>query len=463
MKVAVTVLALIACALIAYGGLTLWKNQQVAGSDAAAAALQQEADARELVEVTFVVTAPENTPADQTVYVSGSHPQIGAWEAAGLPLEKQDDGTYRGSCELLSGVAHEFKVTRGSWSTVERTADDEEVENRPFVVEAGQEVLVTVEDWVDDGQTVPGRNTAVPGLRLHERRFFSTVDSTKPRSLVVYLPPGYDDDPEKRYPVLYVHDGQNLFNESTSFNGVEWGLDEAAQRQIESGAIEPIIIVGVYNTEDRDVEYGTGVAAYADHFADTLKPFIDETYRTLPDREHTTLAGAALGGRAAIEVARHKPDLFGTVVALSPFVVDEGGSSLLDGLAGDGDAQSWAANTRFRLDTANTTQFYATESPVEDLTALADWLEAAGADVERKIIENGEHREASWGQRAGLILLDLYGSDAETISRLSPLRVPRWPSIGLEQTSNDWRAWMKDLMLAPRSSYEAYYIELFKC
>src|SRR5438477_10739802 len=83
-------------------------------------------------------------------------------------------------------------------------------------------------------------------LRLHARfpsRYLST-----PRDLIVYLPPGYEEHAERRYPVLYLQDGQNLFDAATAFAGQEWRADESADRLTEEGIIEPLIIVGIYNT-----------------------------------------------------------------------------------------------------------------------------------------------------------------------------------------------------------------------
>jgi predicted alpha/beta superfamily hydrolase len=151
------------------------------------------------------------------------------------------------------------------------------------------------------------------------------------RDALIYLPPGYETDKKRRYPVLYLHDGQNLFDGSTAFvKGREWRVDETAQKLIESGAIEPIIIVGVYNTGDRTDEYTPDadpkykVGGLADRYGrmltEELKPFIDANYRTLPDAAHTGLGGSSLGGLVTLYLAMRYPNTFGRIAVMSPSV-----------------------------------------------------------------------------------------------------------------------------------------------
>ncbi len=426
MKIAVIVLIVIA--LLGFGGLYLWQESQVSGSAAEAQAFADDIGAREQVAVTFVVKPPPGTPRDQTLYIAGSHPNLGSWEAAGLPLERAQDGAFRGAATMLSGIEQQFKVTRGSWSTVETTADEEEVTNRSFIVEPGKELVVQVAAWVDHGQTIPNRITTTGDIRLHERRFHSVIDPEKPRSLVVYLPPGYGDadNADQTYPVIYFNDGQNLFNEATTYAGVEWSLDETAQRMISAGLIQPVVLVGIYNTEDRDAEYGPQIADYAKHLVETVKPFVEETYRVETDRDACTIAGSGLGGRAAIEVARLQPDAFGQVIALSPWVVGEDGNRITDAWqSAEAATIDWAKRTRFFLDTVDSPEFYGTKTPAADLALVTDWLATHDPDLTTETYEpdQAEHREASWGQRAAAALQWLLGTaDAPADETLTQAR-----------------------------------------
>src|SRR5207253_2375414 len=124
--------------------------------------------------------------------------------------------------------------------------------NRVFTASDKKVVEAPVANWIDNGKAVPGRVTMTGEIRQH-KKFHSDVLGND-RTLVVYLPPGYDKAKDK-YPVLYMQDGQNLFDESTSFQGIEWNLDETAQQLITQNKISPIIIVGIFNAETRTAEF----------------------------------------------------------------------------------------------------------------------------------------------------------------------------------------------------------------
>src|SRR5262249_40681770 len=127
-------------------------------------------------------------------------------------------------------------------------------------------------------------------LRKHEDFHSKYLDED--RTLIVFLPPGYTENAEQRYPVLYLHDCQNLFDVNTAFGGRDWRADETAYELIEEKKVEPVIIVGIYNTEERLEEYtptpdtklGGGKAdLYGKALVEEIKPFIDKNYRTRND------------------------------------------------------------------------------------------------------------------------------------------------------------------------------------
>jgi predicted alpha/beta superfamily hydrolase len=175
---------------------------------------------------------------------------------------------------------------------------------------------------------------AVPGdlksrLRLHQQ-FSSQVEEEK-HDFVVYLPPMYDEQPDRRFPVLYMQDGQNLFDPDTCFSkGNYWRMGETADHLICTGEIEPLIIVGVYNTgEHRIDEYtpvedkrlGGGQAdAYGQMLVEELKPFVDHTYRTLPGMEHCGLGGSSLGGLVTLYLGLRYSWMFSKLAVMSPSV-----------------------------------------------------------------------------------------------------------------------------------------------
>ena len=173
-------------------------------------------------------------------------------------------------------------------------------------------------------------HTLTGDIRFH-KAFHSNILNNN-RDVIVYLPPVYEAHKEKRYSVLYLHDGQNLFDGATSFiPGQEWRVDETAQSLIAAGKVEPLIIVGIYNTgKDRvdeytpapDAKYKIGGKAdlYGRMLVEELKPFIDANYRTLSDARHTGLGGSSLGGLVSLYLGLKYSDVFGLLAVVSPSV-----------------------------------------------------------------------------------------------------------------------------------------------
>ncbi len=274
--------------------------------------------------VTFKVLVPEDTPPDASVFISGSIPSLGPWDPGKVELGKIGDLSYAITLMLPAGLEFQYKFTRGSWETVEKGRWFEEIPDREHDVIGDETVAVRVLNWRD----YSGEReiyTVVGDLRHHEDFPSTALGNT--RCVRVYVPPGYEEDEERRYPVLYMHDGQNIFDAATSFIGVEWGVDETLERMIGEGLVEPLIVVGICNTSEREFEYtptqdsdsgkGGGASRYADFIVDELKPFIDATYRTRPEREHTGIMGSSLGGIASLYIAWTHPDVFSRVGAMS--------------------------------------------------------------------------------------------------------------------------------------------------
>src|ERR1044072_1324176 len=152
------------------------------------------------------------------------------------------------------------------------------------------------------------------------------------RDVLVQLPPGDETEKRRRSPVLYLHDGQNLFDGATSFiPGQEWRVDETAQALIHARAIEPVIIVGIYNTgKERVEEYtpsadpkfkvGGRAGLYGRLIVEELKPFVDSHYRTKPDASDTGLGGSSLGGLVTLYLGLRYPAVFGKLAVISPSV-----------------------------------------------------------------------------------------------------------------------------------------------
>jgi predicted alpha/beta superfamily hydrolase len=139
------------------------------------------------------------------------------------------------------------------------------------------------------------------------------------RTIIVWLPPGYKKNVEKFYPVLYAHDGQNVFDPKTSYIGYEWQLDETSSRLIRKGKMEEIIIVAIYNTPDRLEEYSDSEKGnnYMKFIVDELVPFIDSNYRSFKDRYNTATIGSSLGGLISLLLAWKHSETFSKAACLS--------------------------------------------------------------------------------------------------------------------------------------------------
>lgn len=169
-------------------------------------------------------------------------------------------------------------------------------------------------------------------IKLHKN--FGSTHLNAPRNVLVYTPPGYGENPDHRYPVLYMHDGQNLMNPADAFGGVVWGVDRTAHELILSNQIEPLIIVGIYNAGDKRIDEYTPVKSevgrmrgrggkadqYGRMIIEELKPFIDREYRTRPEREFTGLGGSSLGGLVSLYLGFKRPDVFSRLAVISPAV-----------------------------------------------------------------------------------------------------------------------------------------------
>ena len=185
--------------------------------------------------------------------------------------------------------------------------------------------------WANPLQDLLGAGDATPHPRLRLHRAFPSVYLPDKRDLIVYVPPGYDQHPQRTYPVLYLQDGQNLFDPRTSFiPGRTWEVREHADAAIEAGEVEPLVIVGIYNTgdrrlaeytHDRDWRMGGGEAAqYGLTLTREILPWIVGQYRVRTGREHTGLGGSSLGGLASLYLGLRYATLFGKLAILSPSI-----------------------------------------------------------------------------------------------------------------------------------------------
>jgi predicted alpha/beta superfamily hydrolase len=239
------------------------------------------------------------------------------------------------------------------------------------------------------------------------------------RTLAVYLPPEYRTEPARRYPVFYLQDGQNLFDPATAFGGVPWQADVTAERLIRTGTIEPVILVGIANTDGRIEEYGPKVVRrrlpgrdfpYARFLVDEVKPFIDRTYATKPERKHTAVGGSSLGGLISLFLTYWRPTVFGQCAAMSPSIWWD--RDLI--LRSFREHPKGLRRTRFWIDTGTREGSSARgcREQVRRSRLLAKTLAAAGLhrgrDFKYLEVTGGEHNEHAWGARFDQVLTFLF-------------------------------------------------------
>jgi predicted alpha/beta superfamily hydrolase len=363
------------------------------------------------VAVKFEVVTPASSPGG-VLYLAGNAAELGGWRPNGVALTRRaSDGAAVTLVALPRGAAVQYKVTRGTWATVERGAAGEDIPNRTYAVPAAGEggtAQATVATWKDQ---VP--SAVLTGDIRYLRNVTSTILGNT-RDVIIYLPPDYESS-TARYPVLYMHDGQNLMDpRTTAFGNPDWGVDETAQRLIRNGQMQPIIVVGVYNTGSGRIDEYTQVASspygggkaddYGRFLVEELKPQIDAAYRTRTDAASTGLAGSSLGGLVSMYLGLTRSSTFTRLGVISPSIWWAGKDIVTR-------TQALPQKLPLRIWEDMGTDEGAEET-VEDARLLRDALVAKGwvldADLKYLEVVGGQHNEAAWAARLDQILMYLY-------------------------------------------------------
>jgi len=269
---------------------------------------------------------------------------------------------------------------------------------------------------------VPAAVSAASGnVLLHE--IGSRIFGNK-RLLRVWLPPDYDGWSATRYPVLYLNDGQNLFDAAIAFAGVDWQVGETAARLIAEGKIPPLIIVGIDNTKARACEYipyrsreprvlNPKGKSYPDFLRQEVMPLIEDRYSVLKGPENTGLGGSSLGGLITLYTQLAAPGVFGRLLIESPslFVANR---KILEASRR---FNSWPERTYLAMGTRETGNAEKDAKIVGDVRDLESILRPAGLDEQRlkvRIEEGATHSESAWAARFPEALEFLYSEGGET-------------------------------------------------
>jgi pimeloyl-ACP methyl ester carboxylesterase len=246
------------------------------------------ADAPASHAIEFRVTVPAETP---TVYISGNIDALGPWVPDALALI--GDGTERHvRLDVPAGKELEYKFTLGSWDREVLTELGYLPPNHRLVADRDQVVTHTIAAFKEDPEVYMAdwRGSGVVGTLV----YWQDVESAflgPSRNVEIWLPPGYDDDPERRYPVIYMHDGQELFDPRIANTGVDWGVDEYSP----------------WHDAPR----------YARFLIEELMPRVNREFRTLTGPEHTFAMGSSMGGLLSYYLVTNHPDVFGACGCVS--------------------------------------------------------------------------------------------------------------------------------------------------
>ncbi|MFZ2959308.1 MAG: alpha/beta hydrolase-fold protein [Candidatus Ozemobacteraceae bacterium] len=257
-------------------------------------------------------------------------------------------------------------------------------------------------------------------IRFHTD--FSSKILKNERTIVVYLPPEYKKNSSEAFPVLYMHDGQNIFDTNNGSSGLYWQADETVEKLVRQKKILPLIIVGIYCNENRVDEFlpifektrnkGGNAQRYAEFVVNEVKPFIDKEYRTKPERENSGICGSSFGGLVSLYICLKFPQVFSKCVAMSPGLWP--GESWI--IRETEKHPEWLRGIKFWIDMG-------TEEGI-DVKELSDGIDRI-RELERVFLENdlqknrdffslevcgGKHNEKNWGDRFGKVLMFLYAN-----------------------------------------------------
>jgi len=359
--------------------------------------------------VRFVISSvPPGILSDSNLFLAGSfngwNPQDKNFHFQKNEKARLSDSVGQGNYFLgtkLEDGMYEFKITRGGWDKVECQKGGADIQNRFLKLSSDTTISLAIEEWADKVIKKPKVSTASKNVHIVDTAFLIPQLNTT-RRVLIYLPPGYATS-KKQYPVLYMHDGQNVFDDLTSFTG-EWGVDEILD-SISDHRGEMIVVAIDHGGSRRineycpyDMEkYGQGEGdGYVDFLVKTLKPFIDKNYRTLKAKQNTFIAGSSMGGLISMYAVLKYPKMFGGAGIFSPaFWI---GPKIFDDIK----AKGKKVNTKV--------YFYCGEQEGEAMVpyterAFSEMRKVSKSEMVCIIRPDGKHSESVWKEEFPLFYL----------------------------------------------------------
>ena len=357
-------------------------------------------------EIKFVIIS-NNIPDSSSVYITGNHRLIGNWEPGKVSLTKKENNFWEGEFSFPKGFHLEYKLTLGSWEQEAPGVNGYVRSNSILDIKNDTTIAIHIKDWGNSrsNRVITGQITGT--VKYHHKL---KGEGIRERDVVVWLPPGYDENPEQRYPVLYMHDGQNMFDPKTSAFGVDWQIDEAADSLIRKGYIKPTIIVGIYNTPDRSPEYTPGITGYAymNFIVNRLKLLIDSTYRTLTGSEYTSTGGSSFGGLISFMLLWVHSDVFSQAACISPAFK----FSTIDFVSPVKNYSGKKKQIRIYIDNGSVGLEDSLQYGVDEmLLALQEKGYTEGDDLYFYKALGAKHLESDWAERIWRPLIFMFGNE----------------------------------------------------
>ena len=358
-----------------------------------------------MIRMWVVVQTAMSLGAGEQVFLTGGADELGRWSPDAVPMTRMEDDRWEAALMLRDASPVEFKITRGTWATEETDAEGRIPANRRLEPRDGGRVEIRVAGWKDaraerTGPQITGDYEVLP--QVHSA--FLEHD----RDVIVWLPPGYAERPSRRYPVLYMHDGRQVFDPGTSTWGKDWQVDELAQEMILSGELEPFLVVAADCTDARRDEYAPSRKgdAYLRFLLQELKPMVDGRWRTDPGR--SCIAGSSMGGLISFYAAWRHPDVFEGAACLSPAFVERYGTESFRMVEAD---REHLPDLKLFLSCGGAAGLEA--ELLGGTLQMADLLKSVGFPDDRmtvRIESWAEHNEEAWARMTPHWLRFLFGS-----------------------------------------------------
>jgi len=367
-------------------------------------------------QVTIIVDElPKGTPENASIFISGDFEDWSGGKKT-YKLEKKDNWYSITFKDLSKNIL--FKFTQGSWKTGECAVDGTSIGNRSYKLNKAKDTLrLQIAGW-SHLTSHKKSSTATKNVIVLSKEF-EIPNLNRKRTVRLYLPPGYYKSKEA-FPVVYMHDAQNIFDTETSYSG-EWGVDETLNKLYRDKNFK-VIVVGIDNGGSKRLDeyspwkndaYGGGEGDdYLDFLVNALKPFIDSNYKTLTDKKNTAIIGSSMGGLISHYAGLKYPAIFGKIGVFSPafwfapevkeFSKKHGGlkDTRMYFLAGGKEGSNTAYNEISKT--------------VKDMNTMVETLNNQGftpENVTSKVVPEGRHNEKLWRTNFEESMLWLFQKD----------------------------------------------------